>query len=119
MPCWTEYAPDVLVHPALEESFRYTLIEAASVGTPVIGGVASGAVQWVLADGASGLLVDVTSPDRIAAAMRSLVSHPVRWSRLRLDAFEAGRQQFTASRIGRDYVDILERISHAGTSRSG
>ena len=112
-------AADVLVHPALEESFGYTLIEAASVGTPVIGGMASGAVPWVLADGASGLLVDVTSSELIAAAMRSLASEPVRWRQLRLDAFEAGRKRFTASRIGRDYVDILEGISSASPSRIG
>ena len=107
---------DALVHPSLEESFGYTLIEAASVGTPVIAGEASGAVPWVLADGASGLLVDVRSPDLLAKAMRSLVSDPARWSRLRLDAFEAGRQRFCVSRVGRDYVAILRNFSHARVS---
>jgi len=110
-------AADALVHPALEESFGYTLIEAASVGTPVIAGAASGAVPWVLAEGASGVLVDVTSPGLVAEAMRSLVADTPRWSRLREDAFAAGQRRFTASRVGRAYVELLEGISHARPAR--
>ena len=63
---------DLLVHPSLEESFGMTLIEAMSQGTPVIGGVESGAVPWVLDHGIAGQLTDVTSPDAITAAMDHL-----------------------------------------------
>jgi L-malate glycosyltransferase len=70
---------EVLVHASLEESFGMTLIEAAAQGTPVIAGRESGAVPWVLAEGAGGVLTDVREPDDIADAMVSMVSDQDRW----------------------------------------
>ncbi len=58
-----------LVHPSLEESFGNTLVEAMMLGTPVIGGRDSGAVPWVLAEGAAGTLVDVRSPRALSDAI--------------------------------------------------
>lgn len=112
-------AADVLVHPALEESFGYTLIEAASMGTPVIAGKASGAVPWVLGEGAQGVLVDVASPEAIASAMIALVSDPVRWRELRERAFEVGRSRFSASAVAQDYVRLLGGLAHARAARLG
>jgi len=63
---------DVLVHPSLEEAHPMPLIEAMSMGIPVIGGRQSGGVPWTLGDG--GLLVDVCSPKAIAGAMLQLAS---------------------------------------------
>lgn len=57
---------ELLLHPALEESFGAVLIEAMSLGVPVIGGQASGAVPWVVGEG--GRLVDVSAPQAIAQA---------------------------------------------------
>ena len=109
---------DVLVHPALEESFGYTLIEAASVGTPVIAGARSGAVPWVLGEGTQGVLVDVTAPQSIATAMRTLVEDQQLWSRLRTAAFELGPQRFSMTAVARQYVNVLqELVTHASSSR--
>jgi L-malate glycosyltransferase len=109
---------DVLVHPSLEESFGYTLIEAASVGTPVIAGERSGAVPWVLRDGAQGVLVDVTAPQSLATAMRTLVEDQQLWSRQRTAAFELGRQRFSVTAVARQYVNILQGlVTHASSSR--
>lgn len=63
---------DILVHPSIEESFGLPLIEAMAVGVPVIAGRYSGAVSWVLDDGAYGVLVDVRSASALVAAMHSL-----------------------------------------------
>lgn len=63
---------DVLVHPALEEAQPMSIIEAMSVGIPVIGGHKSGGVPWTLDNGQAGMLVDVASPAAIAAAMLEL-----------------------------------------------
>jgi L-malate glycosyltransferase len=70
---------EVLVHPSLEESFGMTLIEAAAQGTPVIAGRVSGAVPWVLAEGAGGVLTDVHEPEEIANAMLAMVDDHDRW----------------------------------------
>lgn len=65
---------DVLVHPALEESFGMTFIEAMAMNLPTIGGQNSGAVPWVLDHGRAGMLVDVTDPEAVAAAMIRLAN---------------------------------------------
>ena len=110
-------AADVLVHPALEESFGLTLIEAASVGTPVIAGANSGAVPWVLGDGDQGVLVDVRSPQAMAAAMLTIIGDAVAWSELRTRAFQLGRSRFSASVVAERYVEALEEIGDAGSAR--
>lgn len=111
-------AADVLVHPALEESFGYTLIEAASLGTPVIAGAASGAVPWVLGNGAQGALVDVTSPDAIASEMIALVDDLARWERLRTRAFEVGKARFSATSVAAEYASLLGGLANARAKRS-
>lgn len=109
---------DVAVHPSLEESFGNTLIEAASVGTPVIAGERSGAAPWVLGDGTQGMLVDVTAPQSIANAMGTLIADSQLWSRLRTAASELGRQRFSATAIARQYVSTLQGlVKHASSSR--
>lgn len=104
---------DVLVHPSLEETFGYTLIEAASVGTPVVAGRSSGAVPWVLADGAAGVLVDVGSATAIAEAMSALTADPDRWSALRARAFDNGRTRFSASSVAQAYLRVLAELPGA------
>lgn len=65
---------DVLVHPALEEAQPMSIIEAMSLGIPVIGGDHSGGVPWTLDGGRAGMLVDVKNPAAIAEAMIALAS---------------------------------------------
>jgi L-malate glycosyltransferase len=67
---------DLLIHPALEESFGMTIAEAMSFGIPVVAGRSSGAVPWVTGDGAAGCLVDVRSEVEIANAAAQLLSEP-------------------------------------------
>lgn len=102
---------DILVHPSLEESFGYTLIEAASVGTPAIGGQNSGAVPWVLAEGEGGLLVDVTDADSLASTMINLASSIEEWEILRTKSFDLAKERFSASKVANSYVQALQEIS--------
>lgn len=102
---------DVLVHPSLEESFGYTLIEAASVGTPVIGGAASGAVPWVLGEGEAGVLVDVRDPQSIATAMVDLVTTPDEWCQLRVRAHVLTRERFSTSTVASAYLSVIRGLN--------
>lgn len=65
-------ASDLLLHPALEETFGMSIAEAMSLGVPVIGGHSSGAVPWVIGDG--GVVVDVTSDHAIEATLKKMLS---------------------------------------------
>jgi glycosyltransferase involved in cell wall biosynthesis len=62
---------DVLLHPALEESFGAVIAEAMALGVPAIAGQASGAVPWVVGD--DGLLVDVHQPQAMCDALVRLL----------------------------------------------
>lgn len=105
---------DILVHPALEEAQPMSLIEAMAMGIPVIAGKNSGGVPWTLDNGAAGMLVDVTQPQEMAAAMLlRLADDPA--ERLRLG--EAGRSKarntFHISVVTDAYVDCYQKILQA------
>lgn len=63
----------MMIHPAREESFGMTVLEAMQLGTPVIGGESAGNVPHLLAQGA-GVLCCIESSGPIAAAVASLIA---------------------------------------------
>lgn len=102
---------DVLLHPALEESFGAVVAEAMAVGLPVLGGSRSGAVPWVV--GEHGCLVDVTRPDAIAAALAELLGDVPRRERLAQAARTAARQRFAVARVAEQYATIYAQLATA------
>jgi len=88
---------DLLLHPALEESFGAVLIEAMSLGVPVVGGHESGAVPWVVGEG--GRLVDVRSPQAMAQGALVLLKNP-----MALAAIGAQAKKSTLARFSPDAV---------------
>jgi L-malate glycosyltransferase len=98
---------DILVHPAIEESFGLTLVEAAAAGTPVIAGCRSGAVPWILAGGDAGALVDVAKVSELASTMINLAQAPGIWQQLRARAFVLAKDRFSISRVATDYIREL------------
>jgi glycosyltransferase involved in cell wall biosynthesis len=89
---------DLLLHPALEESFGAAIAEGMALGLPVVAGAHSGAVPWVVAD--AGVLVDVRDPAAMSAAMLQLLRDPA--ARRRLG--DAGRRS------------VLDRFSGAAVA---
>lgn len=67
---------DILVHPSLEESFSYAVVEGLALGLPVIAGAKSGAIPYTLGNGQAGILVDVRSHTKLAEAMLKLANSP-------------------------------------------
>jgi len=88
---------DLLLHPALEESFGAGISEAMALGLPVVAGACSGAVPWVV--GNAGVLVDVRDPSAISAAVLRLLGN----SALRRQLGEMG-QRTTLERFSRAAV---------------
>jgi len=100
----------LLAHPALEESFGMTLIEAMSQRVPVIGGTRSGAVPWVLGGGKAGLLVDVDDPRVIAQAMEAVLTQETLRKRLASDGYAHAWQNFRQSHVTDLYLDTYRRL---------
>jgi len=100
----------LLAHPAREESFGMTLIEAMSQCTPVIGGARSGAVPWVLGGGKAGLLVDVDDPRALALAMEAVLTQETLRQRLASDGYTHAWQNFRQSRVTELYLDAYRRL---------
>jgi len=95
---------DLLLHPSLEETFGMSIAEAMSLGVPVVGGKASGAVPWVIGEG--GVVTDVTSDAAIEKAMVSLLSDPVEYECYRQSARSRVQENFSAERVAASYESI-------------
>jgi glycosyltransferase involved in cell wall biosynthesis len=98
----------LVVLPSLAESFGFVLVEAMSVGVPVVAS-ATGGVPEVVEDGGNGLLVPPGQALPLAEAILALLRNPDR----RRSLGEAGRaraRQFTAQAMVRGYEKIYDRF---------
>ncbi len=96
----------VLLHPALEESFGMTVLEAMSAGVPVVGGADSGNVPELLDFGRCGLLCDVRSPQAIADAVEGVLTNPD----LSRQLAEEARARYLERYSEETVMDILEPL---------
>lgn len=92
-------AMDVFVLPSLHEGTPMVLLEAMTLGVPVIA-TAVGGVPDVIHDGATGLLVEPGDPQALAAACVALASQPDRRRWLAVRARRAVRETFSSRRCG-------------------
>jgi L-malate glycosyltransferase len=95
---------DVLVHPSMEEACSMVIVEASALGIPVVGGIRSGAVPWMLDDGRAGVLVDVASAERLAGGMLRLANDAdFRWG-LGENARRNALERFHIRRVADAYL---------------
>lgn len=97
----------LLIHPSLEESFGMSVAEAMALGIPVIGGINSGAVPWVVESG--GLLVDVKNTDEIRKAIDRLLLDEVFYQKCRKGALERIKNKFSVSAVTTRYEAIYNQ----------
>lgn len=116
---WTPYAEtmkqlaemDLLLHPALEESFGMTIAEAMALGVPVVAGRDSGAVPWVLgSDTGGGFLVDVRSPEKIAEAILELLETPERYAHCSERGRARASEVFSPVAVTQSYLEHYQQV---------
>jgi glycosyltransferase involved in cell wall biosynthesis len=103
---------DVLLHPALEESFGLVLAEAMAVGLPVVAGQGVAAVPWVT--GGAARLVDVQDPAAIADAAASLLADPRSAEALAEQARTEALARFTPDRLLDGYEALYRGLLRMG-----
>ena len=114
---------DVYAHPALEECCCMTIVEAMSLGVPVIGGQSSGGVPWQLENGNSGILVDVRSPYSIASGILALVSDEKRYDTISRRSVVRAQELFAREKVAasyeRTYENLLDQVRPEPLARAG
>lgn len=110
---------DVLLHPALEESFGVVIAEAMALGLPVVAGATSGAVPSVIGPVdpvhgcAAGLLSDVASSEPVHVALASAFDNL--YSTRSMLAIREAHLRFSSSVIvdayAAQYLQILDTFN--------
>ncbi len=74
-------AADLLVHPALAESFGFAILEAMAMSTPVVT-TAVGVAPEVIDDGVNGILAAGTDPRSLGLALERALSKRAQWTEM-------------------------------------
>jgi glycosyltransferase involved in cell wall biosynthesis len=100
----------MLLHPSLEESCPMALIEAMSLGIPVVGGKRAGGVPWVLDEGRAGFLTDVRNPQRIAETMLTCIEQTEEREQRRRNAYDRVLRVFAPHIVAEQYEIMYDKV---------
>jgi glycosyltransferase involved in cell wall biosynthesis len=89
---------DVFVHPSWAESFPYAILEAMSLGKPIVASEVGGIPEAVTHE-ISGLLVPPREAKALAAALIRLLGDPVGGARMGETGMRTVNERFTRSRM--------------------
>jgi glycosyltransferase involved in cell wall biosynthesis len=104
------HAASIFVFPSVcEESFGNPLVEAMASGTPVVA-TRGGAFPEIVEDGRTGLLVERSDAQALAAAILQLLSNPDRRDAMAHAALERASTRFSWDRIIADLLEEYERL---------
>lgn len=101
-------ATDILCHPSLTDGLPNSLVEAMSMGLPVVASRVGG-IPEVVEDGTTGLLVEPHDIPAISDAVVKLLEEPETAARLGRNAGEGIKREFNLQRNLRHLVELLEQ----------
>jgi glycosyltransferase involved in cell wall biosynthesis len=101
---------DVFVHPSWAEAFPYVILEAMSLGRPVLA-TDVGGVREALVDGESGVLVPARDHLALADGLIGLLDDPDRRDQLGALALQRQRQLFTLTAMIRNTAAIYDEVA--------
>jgi glycosyltransferase involved in cell wall biosynthesis len=101
-------AMDVVTLPSINEACSMAIIEAMTMGKPVVATRAGGNLELV-ADGATGILVERTS-EALAAAINDMLGDPARRLLMGMAAEQRANTLFTAQVMAQNMERVYHRI---------
>lgn len=104
----------VFVHPSWAESFPYVILEAMSVGLPIVASDVGG-IGEALSDEDGGLLVAPGDESALAEALLELLEHPDRAARMGTSARLRLQQRFTRTRMTDGIARVYEETEGNAT----
>ncbi len=99
---------DLLAMPSLHEGLPYTLLEAMSLGVPVVA-TRVGGLPEALDDGVTGVLVPARDPGLFACAIRELQADPARRIAMAERAQDAVATLFHVDHMVGQYMEVYSR----------
>jgi glycosyltransferase involved in cell wall biosynthesis len=97
----------MLLHPSKEETFGNILTESMALGVPVIGGIESGAVPWVIGKKQTGgVLVNVNCPDDINRGMLKIFANVETYNCYTLNARKHAKEYFSSKPVVEAYLKL-------------
>jgi glycosyltransferase involved in cell wall biosynthesis len=101
---------DILVHPSFTEGMSLSVLEAMSLGIPVVGGERSGGMPWLLDYGRAGYLTDISDATKLAATMLKIAADT--HSREEISSSAVNRaSEFDISKMSNKLLEIYRHIS--------
>jgi glycosyltransferase involved in cell wall biosynthesis len=113
---WLERA-DVFVHTSRWEGFGIVLLEAMLAGLPIVATRVS-AVPEVVADGATGILVDPGDAEGVARGLGGLFADPERAAQLGAAGYERARSDFSVERMVERTLAVYRETGGAARTRT-
>lgn len=96
---------DIYIQPSLSESFGLAIIQAMSLGIPIIASN-TGGIPEVVTTGKSGLLVEAGKPQAISVAIIAMLRDPKRAK----DMGELAREEVKIKFNMSDFIDEMEQV---------
>jgi glycosyltransferase involved in cell wall biosynthesis len=87
---------DILVCASHEEAFPISILEAMSVGLPIVATNVNG-IPEAIEHNESGLLVDPFSPEQLSGAVERLIKNPIEMTQMGNNARDRVIQHFSKS----------------------
>ncbi len=102
-------APSVTAADGDQEGIPVALMEAMSLGMPVVSTYHSG-IPELIQDGVSGFLVPEREVDALADRLQYLLEHPQRWPELGRAGRRAVEEHFNIDKLNDRLADIYQQL---------
>jgi sucrose-phosphate synthase len=106
----------VFVNAALTEPFGLTLIEAAASGVPIVA-TNDGGPKDIIANCKNGILVDVSDPKNISAAINKILDDNKLWKEFSENGMKNVKEHYTWKAHTKIYSDEIKKLISTETAK--